>query len=238
MMLSLNRKLMVFLAICGILTIVLAVNSCNPKGCTMTEKTVVIQPVHLLSMYDTQDNLPWFCTSNAGTGPDTVAPTEVIVGYFHEYFSGWPCSESINQIYQGAVWFPVVETIGKKLVKSATLNFSISHASISANAGGPSCATSLCRDDEDSWWNRGRKGLTSYSECITPIPPARGGNFSIDVSTAVQDWVYGRATNNGFVLVGPLTSFDQFSDDGMLTLQQCETWYSNFTLTVTFYETN
>jgi hypothetical protein len=230
-MCSRNQKLLIPLAIFGVLVIMLTVNSCNPSGCTMTEKTVVIQPVHLLSMYDTQDNKPWFCTSLAGTGPSPVGPTEVIVGYFHEYFSGWPCSESINQIYQGAVWFPVAETIGKKLVKSATLKFSISR--FSSNAGGPSCATSLCRDDEDSWWNRGRKGLTSYSEC-TPI----SGRLEINVSTAVQDWVYGRAANNGFVLTGPLTSFDQFSDEGMLTNQQCLTWYDNFSLTVTYYETN
>lgn len=197
----------------------------------MTEKTVVIQPMHLLSMFETQDNKPWFCLSTAGTGPELVKPTEVIVGYAHEYFSGWPCSESINQIYQGAVWFPVVETIGKKLVKSATLKFAISR--FSSNAGGPSCATSLCRDDEANWWNRGRQGLTTYSEC-TPITRDR---FEIDVSAAIQDWVYGRAVNNGFVLIGPLTNFDQFSDTAMLTNQQCLTWYTDFSLTVTYYET-
>jgi hypothetical protein len=230
-----SRKLAVLLVIFGFLAGILATAGCDLKGCSLTSKTVVIQPVHILSMYDTQDNIPFFCFSDIGTGPFIVSPLEVIVGYSHSYYSGWPCWESINQIYQGAVWFPVAETIGKKLVQSATLTFTKGRTS--ANSGEPSCAVSLCRDDEDSWWNRGRHGLTSYSDCLKLPSPDGGGNFSIDVTSAVQDWVYGRAANNGFVLIGPISSFDQFSDEGMLTQQQCVTWYHNFALTVTFFET-
>jgi hypothetical protein len=230
-----NRKLAVLLVILGVMAALSATAGCDVKGCSMTQKTVVIQPVHILSMYDTQDNIPFFCFSEIGTGPFMVKPMEVIVGYSHFYVSGWPCWESINQIYQGAVWFPVVETIGKKLVQKATLTFSLSRPSI--NTGNISCTVNLCRDDEDSWWNRGRHGLTSYSECAKLPSPTGGGNFAIEVSSAVQDWVYGRAANNGFVFTGPLTSFDQFSDEGMLTQQQCLNRFNNFALTVTFFET-
>ncbi len=235
----LNRKSAFTLAVLGVLAFLLVTTGCDIKGCSMTPKTVVIQPVHILSMYDTQDNIPFFCFSDIGTGPFNVGPLEVIVGYSHFYYSGWPCWESINQIYQGAVWFPVVETIGKKLVQKATLTFSMSRSTVNtAGPSGPPCTVSLCRDDEDNWWNRGRHGLTSYSECSKLPSPTGGGNFSIDVSSAVQDWVYGRATNNGFVLTGPLSRFDQFSDEGMLTQQQCLNWYNNFALTVTFFETS
>ena len=213
---------------------VLFIAGCDIQGCSMKEVTVTIQPVHILSMYDTQDDYPWFCSpAPVGTGPFDVSPTEVVVGYSHTYFSGWPCWEHINQIYQGAVWFPVKETIGSNLVKSARLKFNLTRSS--TTIGQTNCAVKLCRVDEDSWWNRGRHGLTSYSDCISPVQPS-GGSLSLDVSTAVQDWVYGRAVNNGFVLIGAIENFNGFSDDGMLTRQECATWFSNFSLEVTFFQ--
>lgn len=204
---------------------------CNPSGCTLREKTVSINPDNFISVADLQVNLPWYCFPEFGTKaeePDPNLGELFLAGYDHIYSDGVVCWESANHIYQGAVRFPVLETTGKKFIRSAKLIFRGSRA---RQLG---CGVAIYLTDASDWWLKKPGGLLPASQFLQPLPSAL--TFSIDVTSAVEDWVYERRPNTGFLFVGSKLSFSGFSDQNMLKVEQCLSGYENFILRVTFLE--
>lgn len=208
---------------------------CEAESCVVTEHEVTLRPSRIGSLFARQTSRSWwpFCIYTRGLGPRPSEEGEAAVGYSHTYDEDTFCWESNNLIYQGVVRFPVLETTGPStLVRRAVLHFDLGRHEDSANEG-PSCAVSICGTEDGSWLRRGREGLVDTSVCVAQLAPGRR-SFTIDVTPLAQSWVNLRRPNNGIVIVGSKTSFDQFSDRGMLTEQECISWYRNFTLDVEF----
>jgi hypothetical protein len=210
------------------LSLISVIGGCEPKGCTLTTKTVEIRPAYVRTLLGEQYPTKGFMLCPFGATPLDSSPFTVIVGYYHSLIETFWCDAATDHIYQGAVWFPVAQTIGNKSVTKATLKFS-------RYEGDSGCVVKVCLSQEPSWMNKPSRNLVPVADCIT-LSRVQGDDYAIDVSSTVQDWASGRQDNKGFILVGPKENFDSFSFRGMLTKEKCLSWYRNFVLVVSYVE--
>ncbi len=139
------------------------------------------------------------------------------------------CTKASDHIYQGALWFPVSEVIGHRLVTKATLKFS-------RLEGEFNCLVKLCRS-EDPWITNPNRNTVSVAACIAPLQH-QGDDYAIDVSNIVGNWAIFPNGNNGFILVGQKDNFDSFSIRGMPAFEGCFAMFQNFVLEITYLEQN
>ena len=201
------------------------------SGCTMGGRSIEMQSEDVLSTSAQwrQEGAPWLCFYTTDLEPESAPEGEALVGYDHIYKKGWMCWESLDNIYQGAVWFPVKERIGSRPVKSATLTFN--NLRTDCTTGQNSCAVRLGL--AQAKWSEEHTGLIpaeSYSE-VTCSPT---GQVSVDVTEALRRWTSESDPNSAFVLMGARQAFEDFSNEGMAAEERCLSWYGDFVLTVTF----
>lgn len=203
------------------------------QACTPTpthEETVTIKP----SVYKTYPEVDagggGLCTS--GTAPDKPGLNQIIVGFFHRYNNDNGCY--VNQIYEGALRFQIdAAPFYKRLVKSAILTMNVD--ANNATPARSSCTDKLAITDIQ-WWalpEQGRIHINDLQVIQTVQPSAPQ---TMDVTSIVARWANGSLDNNGFIFIGQRPEMSNFSNEGMLTNETCESLYGNMTLKVTFFQ--
>lgn len=221
-------RLGLFLSI--LLSCSLAIQGCHP---TQThEETVTLNASHYRTFPEVDAGGGDLCTS--GTAPDRPGLNETIVGFFHRYSNDSDCY--VNQIYEGALRFQIdAAPFNRRLIKSATLTMNVDRNDATPKRS--SCIDKMGLTDIE-WWalpDTGRIHTNDLQNLRTILP---GSPQTIDVTNIVARWANGTLPNNGFIFIGQRPEMSDFSNDGMLTNETCESFYGNMTLTVTFFQFN
>jgi len=203
-------------------------------GCPPTqthEETITIPPSNWNTLTDT-DSGGDLC--RGGLQPDQPGPNQIITGFFHRYDNDSGCW--VNQIYEGLLRFQIdAAPFYKRLIKTATLN--LHTAQTNANPSRSTCINKLGLTDIQ-WWalpNTGRIHVSDLRNLQTISPAV---DLKVDVTPIVQRWANGTDINNGFIFIGQRPELSDFSNDGMLTNETCESFYNSMSLTVTFFQFN
>lgn len=173
----------------------------------------------------------WPCPlDRGGTGGAPDVPGSLLVGYDHAYDPGTRplrCSRSLIHVYRSAVQFDLGEVQShapRVFVTSAMLHYNPRPDP----AVGRQCADSLLLATEN-WQVPGYKTLPPgdlYSSLSSSGPACGLGGCSVDVTSAVRNWVSGAEPAFGFVLKGENEATDSRDND------QCLTRYSDISLSV------
>ncbi len=210
-----------------ILGLLCFLGACEPKGCPLVTKTIEIRPLVVKTLVAEQyPQSGIFCPF--GEGPLASAPFTVIVGYSHRVTETFFCDKASDHIYQGAVWFPVRETLKNKFVQKAVLKFSLFEGNVS-------CLRKICQTEYGTWINDPDNRAAPVIECLTNLT-RQGNDYTINVTDMVRYWAQGSVENNGFILVGPKENFKSFSFRGMLKVEECLAKLRDFLLVVTYVE--
>jgi hypothetical protein len=190
---------------------------------------------------NTAHTLVWQRERNITTGTfgHSDKPTDqysngLEVGYALDYFERGTGDGYVNTVYRSGVYFDLSPLQGKtvsKAVLQLVANVSYHGFDERGNNGnpGPQACVTIVDKATDTWWTN--NDLTSTQSYLAP-GRIMGPKFSIDVTSAIQNWVgYGKDSNYGFVLRGENEN-DQYTGKGG---EICLTQLASATLVVTYH---
>jgi LysM repeat protein len=169
----------------------------------------------------------WGALNSMGMGADEkfamLQANEVVVGFDHILeSSGWVGSQYSNRAYRGAVRFDLSELKNQNFTE-ATLSFRLRTGKFSTNTLAtnqvPTCMTTILFAKED-WratnyasmppgddyksvpnsWGIGNPMALTMNE--NGVAVSNSQSFSVDVTSAVREWVQGTRPNYGFLFRG------------------------------------
>jgi hypothetical protein len=156
---------------------------------------------------------------------DAWSTKQLVVGWT-EYHSGGFCWEWETSTYRGAVKFDLSSLAGKKAQK-AILTFHVDNSHPLRGSTPVSCADGLYLGTMD-WINAALSSHIPVGADVGSVHAPQGW-VAVDVTSPVNAWLSGKATNNGFVMKGRMENLTQQGN------AECTSIYGKFRLDVKYF---